>query len=221
MSSLSKQLRITRISVISIKDTVVDYRAYYDDGESETITMYTGFLAKYRESPGLVPKVVTYAGRANCGIFKTYQVLLYIVTYTNGRAGLLQAREGSPEAIKLQTLAENTTDTQATAEEKPEGSYTLNKNELPQGKYQVGIEIPAGVYDFFVIHGTGGKFSKMIYDSNGKITDETWTFYWVGLKESYEHKELIHIDCQSGETIEIGGNVVLKIVRSQKVNIEL
>ena len=99
--------------------------------------------------------------------------------------------------------------------------YRLNKNDLTQGEYVIGKDIPVGVYDFFVVYGNGGKFDIAKYDDNDKIIDGTWAFYWVGLQETYEKKELIHIDCKAGYTVKISGNVVLKIVKSQAVRIEL
>ena len=100
-------------------------------------------------------------------------------------------------------------------------AYRLNKNDLTQGEYIIGKDIPVGVYDFFVVYGNGGKFDIAKYDENDKIIDGTWTFYWVGLQETYEKKELIHIDCKEGYTVKISGNVVLKIVKSQAVRIDL
>ena len=99
--------------------------------------------------------------------------------------------------------------------------YRLNKNDLTQGEYVIGKDIPVGIYDFFVVYGNGGKFDIAKYDDNDKIIDGTWAFYWVGLQETYEKKELIHIDCKEGYTVKISGNVVLKIVKSQAVRIEL
>ena len=101
------------------------------------------------------------------------------------------------------------------------GAYRLNKNDLTQGEYVIGKDIPVGVYDFFVVYGNGGKFDIARYDENDKIIDGTWSFYWVGLQETYEKKELIHIDCKEGYTVKISGNVVLKIVKSQSIRIEL
>ena len=49
----------------------------------------------------------------------------------------------------------------------------------------------------------------------------TWDFFWVGLKEEYEHRELVHVNCPDGYTISISGNVILKIAKSQQVQIEL
>lgn len=100
-------------------------------------------------------------------------------------------------------------------------AYKLNNNNLTQGKYIIGKDIPVGVYDFFVVYGNGGKFDIAKYDDTGKIIDGTWTFYWVGLQQSYEKTELIHIDCKEGYIVKISGNVILRIVESQAVQIEL
>ena len=99
--------------------------------------------------------------------------------------------------------------------------YHLKINELPQGTYLIGRDIPAGTYDFFVVYGDGGKFDICKRDESGKIIDGTWTFYWVGLKETYEKRELIHVLCNEGYTIEISGSVILRIAKSQNVKINL
>ena len=67
----------------------------------------------------------------------------------------------------------------------------------------------------------GGKFDLAMYDADGKIIDGTWDFYWVGLKNSYERKELIHVACKNGYTITISGNVILRIAKSNNVMIDL
>ena len=99
--------------------------------------------------------------------------------------------------------------------------YDLKVNELAQGAYKIGVDIPAGTYDFFVVHGNGGQFDIAKYDDADKVQDGTWSFYWVGLKEEYEKKELIHIECPEGYTIKISGSVVLKIAKSKNVTINL
>lgn len=99
--------------------------------------------------------------------------------------------------------------------------YRLRKNELPQGKYVIGQDIPAGTYDFFTVYGNGGRLLIAKYDSKGKIIDGTSAWFWVGLKESYEQREVIHVSCKEGYVLEVTGNVILRIAKSQKVCIDL
>ena len=109
----------------------------------------------------------------------------------------------------------------STKPSEPCAPYSLKKNELPQGSYLIGRDIPPGTYDFFVVYGSDGKFDIAMYNTDGKIVDGTWDFYWVGLKNNYEKKELIHIACKNGYTITISGNVILRIAKSNNVMIDL
>ena len=99
--------------------------------------------------------------------------------------------------------------------------YHLGRNELPQGTYLIGRDIPPGTYDFFVVYGDGGKLDLSKIGEDGKIINVTWKFYWVGLKESYEKREVLHVLCEEGYTLKIKGNVILKIAKSQDVYIDL
>ena len=98
-------------------------------------------------------------------------------------------------------------------------SYLLKPNELPQGVYQIGQDIPAGTYDLFVTYGEG-EIELSQYAGNRKYEGEH-QFYHVGRKEKYQHPELVHLPCREGYTLKIKGNVVLKIVPSRPVQIRL
>ena len=125
-------------------------------------------------------------------------------------------------ALKIRSeKEESSTEFSSTSNNNSFRSHNLNKNELPQGEYIVGKDIPEGVYDFVVVYGNGGRFEIAQYDENNNFVPGTWNLYWVGLQKSYEKKELIHIDCKKDYTVKISGNVILKIVKSQKVKIEL
>jgi len=163
-------------------------------------------------------------GKVYCGALRNDGRILFAVKLANGAAQLIQAREGTNESVKLLSLCG---DIQPPTLQKPQSSstpaqsYQLGKNELPQGRYLIGQDIPAGTYDFFVIYGSGGKFDIAKYDANGKVIDGTWNFFWVGLTENYEKRELIHVHCPEGYTIKISGNVILRIARSKAVRIDL
>ena len=100
-------------------------------------------------------------------------------------------------------------------------TYKQHFHAIYKGQYLIGRDISAGTDVFFVVYGFGGKFDIGQYDSNHKVISGTWDFYWVGLKEDYEKHELLHVQCKEGYTIKITGSVVLKIARSQKVQIDL
>lgn len=167
-------------------------------------------------------------GKVYCGFIKRDVRILFTVRYQDGSAQLIQTHEGTSTSMKLLQLCEDTANGQIQLpspvpklSSEPAQPYQLSKNELPQGEYLIGREIPPGTYDFFVVYGFGGKLDIGKYDSNNKVINGTWDFYWVGLKEDYEKRELIHIQCKDGYILKIDGNVVLKYAKSQSVQIEL
>ena len=167
-------------------------------------------------------------GKVYCGWIKTDVRFLFAVRYQDGSAQLIQTHEGTKTTMKLLQLCDDIANgriqppapgPKLSAE--PAQPYKLGKNELPQGEYLIGRDIPAGTYDFFVVYGFGGTFDIIKYDSNNKVIAHTPHYHHVGLKEDYEKRELIHIQCTEGYTLKITGSVVLKIARSQKVQIDL
>ena len=176
------------------------------------------------------PKPIVAAvclGKVYCGFLRNDTRVLFVVWLKSGTAEQIQERHGSEACLKLLQLSEDTANGHAQsssgsrAGSSPAQPYVLGKNELPQGSYLIGRDIPAGTYDFLVVYGTGGKFEMAQYNAHNKIVEGTWTFFWVGLEEPYEKRELIHVECKEGYTVKISGNVVLKIAKSRQVQIEL
>lgn len=162
-----------------------------------------------------------------CGLIKSDVRLLFKIKLEDGSVELIQVTEGSRESLKLLQLSEENLQlherkflpkTPDCGECVP---YQLKKNELPQGAYVVGKDIPPGTYDLFVVYGHGGSLEFAKYDEDGKILDGTWNSYWVGLKEEYEHREVVHVLCAEGYSIKVKGNVILRIAKSNKVQIDL
>lgn len=147
-----------------------------------------------------------------------YDQLMNIIRMQEQKGERMIKAEHLPSLNQTQMPKERKVATQPKASIEP---YSLKKNELPQGKYLIGRDIPPGTYDFFVVYGNGGKFDMCKYDESGKIIDRPGKFYWVGLKETYENSELIHVHCPEGYNIEISGNVILKIAKSQEISIDL
>lgn len=226
---------VVDVQLLNVEDrgskVFVNYTQTFGDGRKKTLRKNVKDLGGYYNF--LSPKPIVAAeclGKVYCGIIKNDVRLLFAVRLNDGASQLIQTHEGSKESLKLLQLSEDAAyDTVTTTPmPSPEPSvsrsvepYKLKKNELPQGTYEIGRDIPPGTYDFFVVYGQGGKFDIAKYDANGKIIDGTWNFFWVGLKEAYEHRELVHVRCEKGYTISIDGNVILKIAKSQPVQIDL
>ena len=226
------------------KNVYVHYYEIYGDGRKETCRVNVKRLPKahLNQFPGnfnvFTSKSVVaaeYIGKVHTGFLRTDVYMLFVVRFDDGTAQLIQTAEGAQVSLELLKMndemtyestrpkisKENKSHSQTKAN-KTAQPYNLNENELPQGKYLIGQDIPAGIYDFFVIYGSGGRFDYAKYDENGKIVDGTWDhFYWVGLEQDYEHRQLLHIKCEDGYTIEISGNVILKIAKSKQVKINL
>lgn len=231
--------KVVDIRLLDVEDSgskvMISYVQIYEDGSKKTVRRNVKDLSC---CPALFTANKVSAaeclGKVYCGMIKSDVRTLFIIRLNDGSAELVQEKEGSRGCLKLLQVCEETeNDTNNNtvsrpAPEAPEAPakaaepYTLRKNELPQGTYLVGRDIPPGTYDFFVVYGDGGNFEIFKPDPNGKFTYDAWRHsYWVGLKKEYEHRELIHVFCPEGYTVRITGNVILKIAKSQSVRIEL
>lgn len=90
----------------------------------------------------------------------------------------------------------------------------IQKNQLPNGRYVIGKDIPVGNYDFEALHGSG-----IIVKHLSETTNEHNYYEFVSLKE--ENKYLINVDCREGEVLVIPTNMVVAISRSNKVVLDL
>lgn len=214
-------------SVFAPSKTMINYVNTYADGSSQIMRLdvkyiSADFTALYPE-PNIVK--VEFLKKAYTGFLKRCIRMIFLTTLSDGTMALIQAKEGTTSCNRLlaKTLNESSEkeETQIFNRASNVEPYKLNQNELTQGRYEIGKDIPVGTYDFFVVYGSGGSFTICEYDSNNKIAEGTYSSYRVGLKESYENKELIHIECKEKQTIKIEGNVILKIVKSNKVKINL
>ena len=225
---------VVDIQILNMEDhgsnVVVHYSKIYGNGRREVCRTHVRNLGGYYQFFSAKPIVAAECvGKVYLGIIKSDARMLFVAKMNDGSAELIQVKEGSAANLKLFQVSENmhSGSIQPPPPLRPQASnesvkpYQLGKNELPQGKYLIGQDIPAGTYDFFVVYGTRGRFEVGKYDANDKAIDGTWDFYWVGLKEDYEKRELIHIACEEGYTVKISGNVILKIARSQQVRIDL
>ena len=225
---------VVDIQILNVEDhgsnVLVNYSKIYGNGRRQVCRTHVRDLGGYYRFFSAKPVVAAECiGKVYLGIIKNDARILFVARMNDGSAELLQAKEGSEASLKLFQACENAQSDyippppppRPQASNEPAKPYQLGKNELPQGKYLIGRDIPAGTYDFFVVYGNGGSFDLAKYDENDEIVNGTWTSFWVGLKEDYEKHELIHIECKEGYTIKIRGNVILKIAKSQQVKIDL
>lgn len=204
MSSDNKVVGIRILNFERIGPNVlVHYTKAFENGTKEPYRTHVADLGRYTSF--FQPKPIVAAecvGKVSLGSFGTDVRVLFIVKLEDGSVELIQVREWKKSCLKLLQLSDDTANGAISApvppsgtQERPAEPYDLRKNELPQGVYTVGKDFPAGIYDFFAVYGSGGDFQISKLGSDGKIIDGTWSSYWIGLKEAYEHRELIHVTC--------------------------
>lgn len=226
--------QVVDIQILNVENhgsnVLVNYTKVYGDGAKKTCRTHVKDLGGYYKFFSAKPIVAAECiGKVYLGLIKNDVRILFIARLNDGSAELIQVKEGSEASLKLLQLSEDTQSgyvkptppPRQQVSSEPAKPYQLGKNELPQGTYLIGRDIPTGTYDFFVVYGNGGCFDLAKYDENDEIVNGTWITFWIGLKEDYEKRELVHIECKEGYTIKIRGNVILKIAKSQQVKIDL
>lgn len=151
----------------------------------------------------------------------------FSVTFKNGEKKIIKERSGTtmcdellqkaidPESLE-ETDNQQITQTKITQPQPPTRAPELKKNQLPQGEYKIGVDIPAGRFDFHLEWGDG---VIRIYDSkgqNGKLI-----FYEFMGNGPIGKLDCINVECQEGWYLYIEGNVIMSISRSKKVEIDL
>jgi hypothetical protein len=157
--------------------------------------------------------------------------LTFSITYKNGRKKILKVMSGTAMADRLLQMALDPDKRNASAdriEGKPgknaasaEGKplIKLGKNQLPQGRYIIGKDLPEGTFDFTWVWGEG-------YLSLYKINENTTlgnNLYLenVGIAHEYQCRQCLHLQCAAGNMLIIGGNLVVEISRSPRLDIDL
>lgn len=150
-----------------------------------------------------------------------YTEVLFEVTYTNWNVRKIKAIKGTQKYEKLINIANYSEPIEKTSDVQNSVSVNrieIKKNQLSQGVYIIGKDIPKGKYDLFLVYGSG---------SVHKYIDETTLlgannyFQWMGNKYDYEQKQCIGIDCKDGEYLHIKGNIIVEIKKSKQVIIDL
>lgn len=221
---------VVDIKILNVENNkFLNYAITYRNGQEKICRLKLKWCISWYNKNNIVD--VEHFGYVPVGFIKYDHFHIFVITYVDGHKELLCVKEEKTACKELLLLSEksregtlnkSTYNPDSIDTEVLGNGYILKKNELPQGNYLIGRDIPAGVYDFFVVYGHSGRLDVAKYDENGDIINGTWdAYYWIGLKEDYEHREIIHVNCRNGYTVKIEGNVIVKIAKSQKVNIEL
>lgn len=149
----------------------------------------------------------------------------FSITYKNGKKEIVKATSGTEFCDSLLQLAidpsvERAARPMNSAEESSEYEpVSPGKNQLPNGDYLVGRDIPVGTYDFTWVFGSG----DIMKFKNGHDTTLGATTYFqhVGTKCDYEYRQCLNVNCKDGELLKINGNVIVGIAKSKKVELEL
>lgn len=157
--------------------------------------------------------------------------LKFSVTYKNGSNKIIKAKSGTPLADKLLQMAmdpnlqqrkdESTGSTKSAPEKKNRDELiSLQKNQLPNGRYIIGEDIPVGTFDFTWVYGSG--FLQLFKNNeNTTLGNLDYDGGWIGDQYDYEHKQCFNVKCEKGEMLVIGGTLIVAISRSKKVQIDL
>lgn len=147
--------------------------------------------------------------------------LKFSVTYRNGKKDLVEVMAGTSEAdLLLQKAVDPDIPVDDSADiQEPYQPVTVQKNQLPTGDYLIGRDIPAGTYDFTWVYGHG-TIQKYINDKDTTLGANTY-YENVGAQYDYEYRQCFHVVCTDGEVLKICGNLIVKISKSKKIELEL
>ena len=141
----------------------------------------------------------------------------FSVTYKDGKKDIVKADSGTGICDRLLQIAmDMPTETAEMA--KQERAPVLKKNQLPQGIYKIGEDVPPGTYDFHLVWGNG---RIEIYKAEETILGNLSFGEWVGNKQEYEKPDCINVRCDDGWFLHITGNIVIEIEKSKSIQIDL
>ena len=147
----------------------------------------------------------------------THVEVKFRVTDTDGKVKIVSANEGTERYNSIMQYVG-----QPKAQGAPIAPQAMVKsvhppvgrNELCAGTYVFGEDILCGKYDLVAVSGGGQiTFYKKEHPSEMSIFEN------FGLTESWMAREHRNIQCESGDRISVTGSVVIKIHRSQPIEI--
>ncbi|MCD8054948.1 MAG: hypothetical protein LUF00_13140 [Lachnospiraceae bacterium] len=147
----------------------------------------------------------------------------FSVTFKDGKKKIITAMSGTDECTRLLQLAIDPPNKEFHVRgesKKGSASVQLQKNQLANGQYTVGEEIPAGSYDFTWIFGSG-RLLIFKDSSDTKTLGACRYFQWIGNRYDYEFRQCINVDCEDGNVIVLAGNLIVEISKSRKPQIDL
>lgn len=146
----------------------------------------------------------------------------FSVTLKNGKKKIVQADSGTDICDELlQKALDFETNEYVESTEPPKKSKrapVLQKNQLPQGVYEVGKDIPAGKYDFHHVWGYG---RLEVFNSKDTLLENRKFSSYIGDRYDYESIDCINVNCEEGYYVHITDNLIVSIVKSKKVEIDL
>ena len=157
--------------------------------------------------------------------------LTFSITYKNGRKRILKVMSGTAIADRLLQMALDPDKRDASADRiegksgqnavSAEGKplIKLGKNQLPQGRYIIGKDLPEGTFDFTWVWGEG-YLSLYKTDENTTLGNNLYLEN-VGIAHEYQYRQCLHLQCAAGNMLIIGGNLVVEISRSPRLDIDL
>ncbi len=146
----------------------------------------------------------------------------FSITYKDGKKEIVKADSGTETFDRLLQFA---LDDDVKAKEQDEVAHSilkkapsLQKNQLPQGVYQIGKDIPIGTFDFHHVWGNG---NLELYSSEDTTLGNLKFSQWIGDRYDYELLDCINVRCEESWYLHVKGNLIVEIKRSKDVEIDL
>ena len=163
------------------------------------------------------PDVVFMDGNAE----PTGATYTFSVTLKDGSKEIVKADSGTAICDQLLQKAldgESATPMDTAELSKNKKAPELQKNQLPQGVYKVGRDIPAGVFDFHHVWGNGSIY---VYKAEKTILGNLT--FGDNIGDTYENEKMdcIHVTCENGWYVHINGNLIVSISQSKEIELDL
>ncbi|HOD92601.1 MAG TPA: hypothetical protein PL054_01870 [Clostridia bacterium] len=150
----------------------------------------------------------------------------FSIKFKNGGTKIAKAESGTAKCDKLLQISNDSKIEEKPKKEKTQKDFqnyknqlpVLGKNQLPNGVYIIGKDIPAGTYDFKWVWGSG-TLRRVVKQE----TEQKSSFYYehMGIEEKYQTRLCINVKCDEGDRIQIEGNIIVEISKSKPVVIDL
>lgn len=162
------------------------------------------------------PDVVLMDGNAE----PTGATYTFSVTLNDGSKEIVKADSGTDICDQLlqKALDSESSIPMDNAQLSKKKAPELQKNQLPQGVYKVGRDIPVGVFDFHHVWGNGRIH---VYKAEETILRNLTFGAYIGDTYDYEKMDCINVICENGWYVHISGNLIVSISRSKDIELDL